>query len=252
MTRFARLSAALEGHRRFAALTATIIVALVAFAGTPAAIIQIGEATTGSVPKSASSTTDDASTGSFLDRLATPLSRPPSADQEQIANAAGELLRAVKPPPPEPAAPEPPCSTDVAVALAAQIRARLADVAGTPLPGDTIEEVADFAAGCSDKTEAEVVLDVALELLAYVPDAGLPHVDLPNLPPLPQLPIPPEVIDALGPASGVFKEGCGQLGTVALLLLILPPAANLPVSQGDLIQFLAPANALCALFDDGS
>ncbi|MDP1793191.1 MAG: hypothetical protein Q8K63_03550, partial [Acidimicrobiales bacterium] len=167
-------------------------------------------------------------------------------------NAAGELFRVVKPPAPEPAPPKPPCSTDAAVELADQIRAQASEIVGTPLPGETIDNVAEFVAGCSDQTEAELVLDVALELLAHVPDAGLPHVDLPNLPPLPQLPIPPEVIDALGPASGVFKEGCSQLGTVALLLLILPPAANLPVSPGDLIQFLAPANGLCALFDDAS
>lgn len=241
----------LGGNRHFAAFVAAIAIPLLFFPGSPAAIFLIGESTptpvlTTNAPAPRPSTPDIVGPPVRTQtRAADPSSSSPTSIPEPIAEIFDDLVL----PPAGPPVPDVPCDTDAVVETADTIRASLAGIAGSPIPGESIEDLAELAAGCSDSSEAEVVLNLALEIATYVPDLGLPIIDLPDLPALPDLPIPAEAIAALGPVAEQIRTGCQQLGTVTLVLVIAPPAFHLPFTQSDLIQFLAPANAVCGYFD---
>lgn len=153
-------------------------------------------------------------------------------------------------PPPAPLPPQPVCSTDAAADIVDSVRGPLAGIIGQPIPGKALRDLAAIAAGCSTQDPTIPTLDLAIELVSLAPDLGLPTVPVPQLPGLPAIPVPDEVIDALGPVADPIKAGCENLALIALLLVVLPPAAHLPFKSADLIQFLAPASTLCALFDE--
>lgn len=243
----------LSGNRHFAAFVAAIGIPLLFFPGSPAAIFLIGEAS----PTPVLTTDSPVSQTSVPDIVGPPVrtdapSAAPASTPTSIPAPIAELFEDLVLPPAAPPVPEVPCDTDMAVETADTVRASLAGIVGSPIPGDSIEDLAELAAGCSDSTEAEVVLNLALEIATYVPDLGLPVIDIPDLPSLPDLPIPAEALAALGPVAEQIRSGCQQLGTVTLVLVIAPPAFHLPFTQSDLIQFLAPANALCGYFDGAS
>ncbi|MEX0875634.1 MAG: hypothetical protein WD646_14465 [Actinomycetota bacterium] len=185
---------------------------------------------------------------------------------EEIRDAVDDLIDAVSPPvvggaddfgsPPglPPAPPEPPAptcaSTDPIRDIYEQVQGPLSAALGAPAPGKALLTLAEIAAGCSDADPTGAVLDLALEFAPLVPDLGIPPIDLPDVPGVPPLPVPPEVVDALGPLSGAIRDGCSNLALISLVLIVLPPAIQSPIGSSDLIQFLAPASALCGLFDE--
>lgn len=152
-------------------------------------------------------------------------------------------------PPATPIPPAPSCSTDAVADIVDSVRDPLSTALGQPVPGEALRDLAAIAAGCSGADPAGPTLDLALEIVSLSPDLGLPTVPVPQLPGLPVLPVPQEVVDALGPVADPIRTGCSNLATIALILVVLPPAAHLPFKSADLIQFLAPASSLCSLFD---
>ena len=106
-----------------------------------------------------------------------------------------------------------------------QVRGPLTDLLGQPVPGASLRKLAAISAGCSTADPTTAVLDLALELAAFVPPTGLDQIDLPDLPGI-DIPVPPEVIDLLEPLAPAIREGCANLATVAVLFVVLPPAVQ--------------------------
>jgi hypothetical protein len=156
------------------------------------------------------------------------------------------------PPAASPPPARPPCSTDAVADIVDQIRAPLGAALGSPAPGESIRDLAAIAAGCSTDDPSGPVLSLALELAALVPDLGLAPIDLPDLPPIPPVDLPGEVVAALGPVADQIRDGCGTASLLAVVLAVLPPAANLPFSGSDLAQLAAPLSVFCGLFDEAS
>lgn len=241
---------AVKANRHFAAVLVVLLAILVASPGSPARsliddIVSSGPpATTVPVAAGAPATTPSAPTfGPFA---------PPAVSLTETtppAPASPPLVDPATLPPAEPLAPPPVCATDAVADVLDQVRGSLSDVLGLQVPGASLRKLAAISTGCSTADPTTAVLDLALELAAFVPPTGLDQIDLPDLPGI-DVPVAPELFALLEPLAPAIREGCANLATVAVLFVVLPPAFNLPFSQSDLVQFLGPATTVCALFDE--
>lgn len=244
------LAAALKTNQHFAAVLALLLVVLAAFPGSPARSL-VEDIVSSPTPVAAPTTAPAVGLPVITPSggLTFTPSPPPTGGP---ALAPPVLVDPLELPPDEPLPPPPVCSTDALADVLDQVRAPLSELLGLPVPGASIRKLAAISVGCSEADPTSAVLDLALEVAAFVPPTGIPPIDLPDLPGI-DIPAGPEVVDLLAPLAPGIREGCSQLATVALVFVVLPPAFSLPFSQSDLIQFLGPATSLCALFDeDGS
>jgi len=239
-------------NRQFSAALAVLLVALLAFPGSPGRSVfdEVASAATPFTPPTA--TTITISREALTD-IVTSIAQPPPSPP--VTSSAEAPLALPGPSATPPAAPEEPppaaCTTDAVVDVYDQVQGPVAGALGQPLPGRSVRQLAAIAAGCSDDDPTGAVLNLLLDLVVLVPDTGIDPVPLPRLPTVPLPDVPPEVIEALAPIAGPIRDGCANLAVVALLLAILPPAANLPVRGSDLAQLIAPASSVCAVFDEG-
>ncbi len=234
----------LANNKHFIALLVIVVLALTVAAGTPGRRFVTGSAGTGTPAPPAPAVALPS-----LEASGVPDSgvlAPPMPDPVPPAAAGGELVLPPEEPPPPPKV----CSTDAVTALNDEVRASLTGLLGTlRVPGESLNELIKLAAGCSDADPTTVMLDVALDFSESIPDLGLPFIDIPDLPAIP--PLPADLLrPALAPLEDTIKDGCSQVATVALVLVIAPPAFQIPLAQSDIIQFLAPVSAFCAIFDD--
>jgi len=252
-----RLLDALRANRHFVAIVGAVAFVALLTPGTPGRSLLDG--VLGGEPahavEAASSASDAAAppaaaSSSIASVLGTLVDRGAIADGAGLALPIGDVDGL---PPAAPEAPLPACSTDAAADAYDQVATTLGGALGEQLPSRSIRKLAAIGAGCSDDDPTGAVLDIALDVAALVPDTGLPQQDLPRLPSLPPLPsLPDQVRDALAPIAGPVRDGCANLATIALVLAVLPAAASLPVSGSDLAQLIAPASAVCGLFDEGA
>lgn len=241
---------ALVLNRQFAAFLAVLLLALVAFPGSPGrSLLDDMAAASGPLPQADPPTTVSRET---LTSVVTGIvdsfdQTPPPSTTTTVGGPAGPPATLPRPPeePPPPA-----CATDAATSVYDQVQGPAQDALGQPLPSRSVHDLAAIAAGCSDADPTGAVLNLALDLAALVPDSGIAPIPLPGLPNVPVPPVPQEVVEALSPLAGPIKEGCANLAVVALLLAILPAAAHLPVRGSDLAQLIGPASSVCAVFDE--
>ncbi len=243
------LAAAIKSNKHFASVLALLLVVLAAFPGSPARslvedIVSTGPPVAAPVAQPAADLPVVTPSGGLsFTPSAAPIAGPPAAPSPPT------LVDPLELPPSEPLPPPPVCSTDALADVLDEVRGQLTTVLGLPVPGAAIRKLAAISTGCSEADPTTALLDLALEVAAFVPPTGLPPIDLPDLPGI-DIPAGPELIDLLAPLAPGIREGCAQLATVALVFVVLPPAFSLPFAQSDLIQFLGPATALCALFDE--
>ena len=243
------LAGAVRANKHFASVLAVLLVVLAAFPGSPARSLLDDIVSTEPSPTATPVTTGvPAARPPLAGGNVTPFA-PPRAPDGVAAPTPPPLVEPSKLPPAAPLEPPPVCSTDALADALDQLRGPLADALGQPVPGRSVRKLAAISTGCSDDDPTTAVLDLALELAALVPPTGLDQIDLPDLPGF-DLPVPPELVDVLAPLAPGIREGCSNLATIALVFVVLPPALSLPFSQSDLIQFIGPATALCALFDE--
>ena len=243
------LAGAVKANKHFASVLAVLLLVLAAFPGSPARSLLDDIVSSGPPP---TTTPETGSTPPVRPAVRPPAIIPferPPAPEGIAAPTPPPLVDPGELPAGAPLEPPPVCATDALADALDQLRGPLADVLGQPVPGRSVRKLAAISAGCSDDDPTIAVLDLALELAELVPPTGLDRIDLPDLPGL-DLPVPPELVDALAPLAPAIREGCSNLATIALVFVVLPPAINLPFSQSDLIQFIGPATALCALFDE--
>jgi len=235
----------LMANKQFAAAVGVVLVAVGAFPGSPGRSL-LDRIVTSPPTSVVAAPAAPAPTVPF----SPPLSRTPDLAGPTTAAAPTTPGPPLEPPPAGP--PEAPaaCAADVLADAIESVRGPLGEATGKPIPGESVEKLAAIAAGCSDADPTVPVLDLALELAALAPDPGLDPVDLPDLPAIGDLPIPKPVIGALKPVAEPIRTGCQNLAVIAVVFIVLPPAFYLPFSSSDLIQFLGPATALCALFDE--
>lgn len=241
------LAAAIRSNKHFASVLAVLLVVLAAFPGSPARSL-IEDIVSTSPPATTAPVAPPAPTLPVV----TPsggLSFTPSVTPPANPPAPPALVDPLELPPSEPLPPPPVCSTDALADVLDEVRGQLTAALGLPVPGAAIRKLAAISTGCSEANPTSAVLDLALEVAAFVPPTGIPPIDLPDLPGI-DIPAGPELVDLLAPLAPGIREGCSQLATVALVFVVLPPAFSLPFSQSDLIQFLGPTTALCALFDE--
>jgi hypothetical protein len=243
------LAGAVKANKHFAAVLAVLLAVLVASPGSPARsliddIVSSGPpATTAPVAAGIPPVAPSAPTfGPFAPSASPPTTAPAAPLTPPLVDPA-EL------PPATPLDPPPVCATDALADALDQVRGPLSDLLGQPVPGASLRKLAAVSTGCSDADPTTAVLDLALELAAFVPPTGLDQIDLPDLPGI-DIPAGPELVELLAPLAPGIREGCSNLATVAVLFVVLPPALDLPFSQSDLVQFLGPATAVCALFDE--
>jgi hypothetical protein len=244
------LALAIKTNRHFAAVLALLLVVLAAFPGSPARSLVEDIVSSSPTPIAAPTTAPaiDLPVITPSGGLSFTPSPPPAGSP---APAPPALVDPLELPPDEPLPPPPVCSTDALADVLDDLRAPLSELLGLPVPGASIRKLAAISAGCSEADPTSAVLDLALEVAAFVPPTGVPPIDLPDLPGI-DIPAGPEIVELLAPLAPGIREGCSQLATVALVFVVLPPAFSLPFSQSDLIQFLGPATSLCALFDQGA
>lgn len=243
------LAAAIKANKHFATVLGALLVVLVAFPGSPARSL-VEDIVSSGPPAVVAPTAPPAADLPVITPAGGLTFTPPAPPASGPAPAA-PLVDPLQLPPDEPLPPPPVCSTDALADALDQVRGPLSELLGLPVPGASIRKLAAISVGCSEADPTSAVLDLALEVAAFVPPTGIPPIDLPDLPGI-DLPVGPEVVDLLAPIAPGIREGCAQLATVALVFVVLPPAFSLPFSQSDLIQFLGPATSLCALFDEGS
>ncbi len=247
------LAAAAKANKHFASVLAVLLVVLAGFPGSPARSL-IQDIVSGGPPSAAPVVAPAAdlpvSSPSF--GVGSPPSfAPVTSAIDPAPPQPPALVDPLELPPAEPIAPPPVCSTDAFADVLDQVRSPLTDLLGQPVPGASVRTLAAIATGCSDASPTTAVLDLALEVAAFVPPTGLDTIDLPDLPGF-DVPAGPEVAEILAPLAPAIRDGCANLATIALVFVVLPPAFSLPFSQSDLIQFLGPATSLCALFDEGA
>jgi hypothetical protein len=246
------VAGALKANKHFASLLGVLLLVLAAFPGSPArSLIQdIVSGGPAPAPASAAPATDLPAPLPALGPGNLPF--PPAAPVDAAAPPTPPaLVDPLELPPAEPLAPPPVCGTDAVADLLDQVRAPLSDLLGQSVPGASVRKLAAIATGCSEAAPTTAVLDLALEVAAFVPPTGLDLIDLPDLPGI-DIPAGPELAAVLAPLAPAIREGCANLATIALVFVVLPPAFSLPFAQSDLIQFLGPATSLCALFDEGA
>lgn len=241
------LAAAIKANKHFASVLTLLLVVLVAFPGSPARSLVEDIVSGGPTP--VPPTAPPAAGLPVVAPSGGLTFTPPAALTGPAAPTPPALVDPLELPPNEPLPPPPVCSTDALADALDQVRGQLTAVLGLPVPGESIRKLAAISTGCSEADPTSAVLDLALEIAAFVPPTGIPPIDLPDLPGI-EIPAAPELVDLLAPLAPGIREGCAQLATVALVFVVLPPAFSLPFSQSDLIQFLGPTTSLCALFDE--
>lgn len=243
-----QLRTAVTANRHFVGGLAVLLVILVAFPGSPVRALVADVVGVVPTPTPAVASPPAPASGS-LPPLRTAEPSLPVGPGEPPAGGAGPAPGgSVELPPAPPDEPPPMCDTDAVADALDQLRAPLSEAIGLPVPGSSVRKLAAIASGCSEDDPTVAVLDLALELAAFVPPTGLAPIDLPDLPGV-EVPLPPGTAELLAPLAPAIRDGCANLATIALVMVVLPPALSLPFSQSDLIQFLGPATSLCALFD---
>lgn len=242
------LAASIRSNKHFASVLAVLLVVLAAFPGSPARSLVEDIVSTGP-PATVAPVAQPAADLPVITPSGGLTFTPPPPPTGGPAPAPPALVDPLELPPSEPLPPPPVCSTDALADALDQVRGPLSELLGLPVPGASIRKLAAISTGCSEADPTSAVLDLALEVAAFVPPTGIPPIDLPDLPGI-EIPAGPELVDLLAPLAPGIREGCAQLATVALVFVVLPPAFSLPFSQSDLIQFLGPATSLCALFDE--
>jgi len=149
---------------------------------------------------------------------------------------------------PTPTTPPAECPSDAAADAAAEARGALGDALGQPVPGSTLGDLAEAAAGCSDADPTGALVILAVELASLVPDTGLAPIDLP-IPGVPLPPFPPEIAQALAPVAPAVQEACGVIGLAGVLFAVIPSTANVPIAGSDLATVIGPASQLCGAFE---
>ncbi len=259
--------AVLRRNRQFVAAVAAVLVGITVLAGDPRAPVPAvadfdpgsGPAATGTLPVPDGTDAPSSAPPAGSLPAPAPVAPPPSPDGDDVA----------APPAPPPPPPPPPgddgevpsveCELDeeLGVPVAAEatqqtrgVRDALQALAGDDVPGESVLRFVEIAAGCRSGDELGGTIDILLELAELMPDHGLPTIPLPALPRIPPPPLPDEARAALSPLKPIVDPACAQLGTLTLLLVVLAPAFNVPLNQGDMIALLDPAVAVCAMFDD--
>ena len=149
---------------------------------------------------------------------------------------------------PTPTTPAADCPSDAATDAANQARAALGDALGQPIPGSTLGDLAEAAAGCSDASPTDALVILAVEIASLVPDTGIAPIDLP-IPGVPLPQIPPQVSEALAPLAPAVLEACGVIGLAGVLFAVVPSTANVPIAGSDLATVIGPASQLCGAFE---
>ena len=149
---------------------------------------------------------------------------------------------------PTPTTPPAECPSDAAADAANQARAALGDALGQPVPGSTLGDLAEAAAGCSDADPTSALVILAVELASMVPDTGIAPIDLP-IPGVPLPAIPQQVADALAPLAPAVQEACSVIGLAGVLFAVVPSTANVPIAGSDLATVIGPASQLCGYFE---
>ena len=152
--------------------------------------------------------------------------------------------------PDTPSIPDPTCPTSVASDAYEQVADPVSAALGKPLPRDNVRMLAEIGAGCSNESAATPVIGLALDISHLVPDTGVPAVPLGGVvPDVSAPPIPPAVIDALGPIADPIREGCADVALLGVLIAVLPGAAHVPLYGSDIAKVIVPADTLCAQFE---
>jgi hypothetical protein len=149
---------------------------------------------------------------------------------------------------PTPTTPPAECPSDAAADAANEARAALSDALGQPVPGSTLGDLAEAAAGCSDADPTSALVILAVEIASMVPDTGIAPIDLP-LPGVPLPQIPPQVSEALAPLAPAVLEACSVVGLAGVLFAVIPSTANVPIAGSDLASVIGPASQLCGAFE---
>jgi hypothetical protein len=245
------LAAAIKANKHYASVLAVLLLVLAAFPGSPARSL-IQDIVSGEPAPTAPVAAPAAGLPAPLPALgpgALPSFTPATPGPDPARPSAPALVDPLDLPPAEPLPPAPVCGTDAVADLLDEVRGPLSELLGQPVPGASVRKLAAIATGCGDADPTTAVLDLALEVAAFVPPTGLDLIDLPDLPGF-DIPAGPELAGLLAPLAPAIREGCANLATIALVFVVLPPAFSLPFAQSDLIQFLGPATSLCALFDE--
>jgi hypothetical protein len=173
------------------------------------------------------------------------------AGGDSVASGTGSTLvpnTPSTPSTPTPTTPPADCPSDAAADAANQARAALSDALGQPVPGSTLGDLAEAAAGCSDADPTSALVILAVELASMVPDTGIAPIDLP-IPGVPLPALPQEVADALAPLAPAVQEACSVVGLAGVLFAVIPSTANVPIAGSDLATVIGPASQLCGYFE---
>ena len=170
------------------------------------------------------------------------------AGGDSLASGTGSTLVPPTPSTPTPTTPPADCPSDAAADAANQARAALSDALGQPVPGSTLGDLAEAAAGCSDADPTSALVILAVELASMVPDTGIAPIDLP-IPGVPLPALPQQVVDALAPLAPAVQEACSVVGLAGVLFAVIPSTANVPIAGSDLATVIGPASQLCGYFE---